>query len=67
VVLGACWGPNVMVGAAILTSASELANSPAEPRASRSRPEHGICWNEIGSLKYADKFLVVDLSDRILI
>ncbi len=43
--LGACWGPNVTGGAAILTSASELANSPAEPRVSRSRPEHGICWN----------------------
>jgi hypothetical protein len=27
--LGACWGPNVMRGAAILTSASKLANSPA--------------------------------------
>jgi hypothetical protein len=26
--LGACWGPNVMEGAAILTSASELVKQP---------------------------------------
>ena len=47
--LGACWGPNVMEGAAILTSASDWRNSPAEPRASRSRPEHGICSNSNSS------------------
>ena len=33
--LGAYWSPSIWEGAAILTSASELANSPAEPRVSR--------------------------------
>ena len=34
--LGACWGPNVMEGAAILTSASELAKTAQPNQGSRA-------------------------------
>ncbi len=36
--LGACWGPNVMEGAAILTSASELAKQPSRTKGLAQSP-----------------------------
>ncbi len=36
--LGACWGPNVMGGAAILTSASELAKQPSRAKVLAQSP-----------------------------
>lgn len=36
--LGACWGPNVMGGAAILTSASELAKQPSRAKGLAQSP-----------------------------
>ncbi len=36
--LGACWGPNVMEGAAILTSASELAKQPSRAKGFAQSP-----------------------------
>ena len=36
--LGACWGPNVMEGAAILTSVSELAKQPSRTKGLAQSP-----------------------------
>jgi hypothetical protein len=38
--LGACWGPNVMGGAAILTSASELAKQPSRAKGLAQSPRN---------------------------
>ena len=44
--LGACWGPNVMEGAAILTSASELAKQASRAKGLAQSPGTRHCWNE---------------------
>jgi|SRR5882724_106173 len=51
VVLGACWGPNVMVGAAILTSASELAEPPSRAKGFAQSPGTRHLLERNGSLK----------------